>query len=1436
MLNFWPSTELKLRQQLITCQRKINKQVKFYTRAIIYLGEKQKELEKKLEQQQSLTSLSNKAIAETNLDQLLNEAVTLVTQTLQVKNCSILQLLRDTSTFLLKATTDKSQHEVGKKKVAAKKCWLAKNSKKLISNFNVIIKNNFGILVIEPQENQQINSEDVNFLQNVAKIIATAVERQENINQEQNFFQISVDMLCVAGADGFFKRVNPSLTATLGYPETELLNRPFLEFIHPEDLPATLAEIKKLAAGMTSTHFENRYRCANGTYRWFSWSAQPLKKGLIYAVARDISETQAVQSALKESEERFRATFEQAAVGIAHVAIDGKIDLVNQKLCQILNFTHEELLTLTFEAITHPEDQDSDSEYIHQILTGEIDTYSIEKRFLRQDGSQVWINLTVSLVKSENEQAKYFIYVLEDISDRQTALKERKDAQYALRSSEKLHRIILSNISDAVFITDDRGDFTFVCPNAKVIFGYSFREVEAMRNITQLLGENLFDFEKLKQCKEIPNIEREITDKYGNKHFLLVNVKLVKIPSLNQKKETFWGTTLFTCREITERKQAEEQLKRLNFALETRVTLRTAELQYTTSRLTALIENLQVGVLVKDEKQQVILANLAFCQIFQIQSPPQNLIGLDFSHFNRDYAHLFANPTQFEQSYQKILHNREIVCNEEFHLSNGRILEADIVPIFVGEKYAGHLWMYRDVTQQNLVLAALQESENRLRHLVSTAGTVIIVLSENHRILEWNEEAEKIYGWSRDAVISGDYFVLFLNPDERDKFATAMKQVLTGTALKNFESNVFTRDGSERCLNWNLNCLHQGENNAMICCGQDITEQKTTEEALRVSEERFRSIFDRAAVGIFQLAISGEFLLVNDKFVELLQYQREQLNPLTFKEIIYFDDMSETLTQMSQILSDEFPTFSLETRLMRSDESVIWVNLTMSVVNYEDEPRYFIGAINDISDRLAAEEALRESEERFRAIFEQAAVGISICQLDGRFLRVNQKFCEIVGNNRADLLHCSYLDITPVKNRNENQQYMQQLLHNQIDNYSMETSYICKDGSVRWVNVIMSLITNEYREPKYFVYLIEDISERKRAEEALQQSQEFLRHVIDTNPNLIFVKDSQSRFTLANQATADIYGTTVENLIGKRDVDFHHNLTEVDQFTTHDQLVINNLQAHCLAEETVTTATGEVRYFQTIKMPITFNNKTAVLGVATDITENKKAHTKLLNSLKEKEVLLKEIHHRVKNNLYVISSLLNLQSSYVEDEKIINLFTDSQNRIQSMAMIHEQLYQSENLAKIDFTEYLQKLVDNLFLSYNNNGGKIKPVIEVDSTNLTLTENNNQCLLFNLETAIPCGLLINELVTNSFKHAFPQGKSGEIKIKLTVDETPKINLIIGDNGIGLPPDLDWEDSPSLGLRLVRILTQQLDGEIQLLSSPSGTYFHLQFAELNYKERI
>jgi len=211
----------------------------------------------------------------------------------------------------------------------------------------------------------------------------------------------------------------------------------------------------------------------------------------------------------------------------------------------------------------------------------------------------------------------------------------------------------------------------------------------------------------------------------------------------------------------------------------------------------------------------------------------------------------------------------------------------------------------------------------------------------------------------------------------------------------------------------------------------------------------------------------------------------------------------------------------------------------------------------------------------------------------------------------------------------------------------------------------------------------------------------------------------------------------------------------------------------------------------------------------------------LKKSLDEKEMLLKEIHHRVKNNLMIISSLLNLQSRYIKDKASQDIFKESQNRARSMALIHERLYQSTDLKRIDFGYYIRSLTTELFHTYNADPSFIKLKINVED------------IFLDINTSIPLGLIINELITNSLKYAFPDGMKGEIFMSLKLVEE-MYELIISDNGIGLPDNLDLKHIESLGLLLVTSLTEQIDGEITI-KRINGTEFKIRFKELKYKER-
>jgi two-component sensor histidine kinase len=218
-----------------------------------------------------------------------------------------------------------------------------------------------------------------------------------------------------------------------------------------------------------------------------------------------------------------------------------------------------------------------------------------------------------------------------------------------------------------------------------------------------------------------------------------------------------------------------------------------------------------------------------------------------------------------------------------------------------------------------------------------------------------------------------------------------------------------------------------------------------------------------------------------------------------------------------------------------------------------------------------------------------------------------------------------------------------------------------------------------------------------------------------------------------------------------------------------------------------------------------------------DITERKRAEEKIRASLREKEVLLKEIHHRVKNNLQIISSLLYLQATRTEHPGAISALRESRNRIKSMALIHERLYQSPNLASVDMGEYTRNLVSDLQRSHSIGERAVRLRLDIEDIPLGITE------------AIPCGLIINELVSNALKHAFPKGRAGEITIGLQRGGANQVTLTVSDNGIGLPEQVDFRKSPSLGLTLINSLVEQLGGTIELDRS-GGTAFTITFGGL------
>ncbi len=236
---------------------------------------------------------------------------------------------------------------------------------------------------------------------------------------------------------------------------------------------------------------------------------------------------------------------------------------------------------------------------------------------------------------------------------------------------------------------------------------------------------------------------------------------------------------------------------------------------------------------------------------------------------------------------------------------------------------------------------------------------------------------------------------------------------------------------------------------------------------------------------------------------------------------------------------------------------------------------------------------------------------------------------------------------------------------------------------------------------------------------------------------------------------------------------------------------------------------------------IALENSHLFAALQNELEEKKEAEKRIKASLYEKELLLQEIHHRVKNNLQIMSSLLRLQSSHFKDQKVQNIFKESENRIKAMAIIHNKLYNNPEYDRVDFEDYIKTLTQNLFLSYG------------ESTDSILLEIQVEDVFLNIDTAIPCGLIINELVSNSLKYAFPDNRKGKITVNMHFDNGD-LMLLAKDDGIGVDKDILSKNHKTLGLKLVQLLTSQMDGTVELDTS-RGTEFKIRFREQHYKKR-
>jgi PAS domain S-box-containing protein len=633
------------------------------------------------------------------------------------------------------------------------------------------------------------------------------------------------------------------------------------------------------------------------------------------------------------------------------------------------------------------------------------------------------------------------------------------------------------------------------------------------------------------------------------------------------------------------------------------------------------------------------------------------------------------------------------------------------------------------------------------------------------------------------------------------------------------------------------------------------TEQLQIEKELREEEERFRELFENisSGVAVYNAVNDGEdfvFTGFNKAGEKIDSISREQL-------------IGKSVLKMFPGIK-EFGLFEVFQRVYKTGKSE-----KHSAGFYQDQrlsgwrdnyvyklPSGEIVAIyDDITERLSAEqagkqaeEALKESKEKYHSIFENAMEGIFQTTPEGRYISVNPALAKILGFETSEEMIKNVTDIGSQLYANpEDRVKFIKLLEKQGSVKNCEIQAYRKDGSKIWVVTNARAVRDANGAMLYYEGSIEDITEHKHMVEELKLSNERFHIVARATNDAIWDWCLPTNAVWWSEVFQTLFGYSADEI--EPGIESWYNRLhpdDRDKTVSGIHAIIDGGGKYWSDEYRFRCKDGSYAYIfdrgfilhDDQGMPV------RMIGSMMDISKRREAEEQITKSLREKEVLLREIHHRVKNNIQVISSLLFLQSRRIKDKQATEIFEESQNMIKTMALIHDKLYKSKDLASINMKEYINDLMKDLFRFYKVNPDKITLATEIEDVSL------------GIDSAINCGLIINELVSNSLKYAFPslgaesreqraessgtgqpyRERKGEITITLTENSydsplyAPRSSLItltVQDNGIGIPDDVDLRSTNTLGLQLVAILVENnLKGEIRL-DKTHGTGFHIKF---------
>ncbi len=703
----------------------------------------------------------------------------------------------------------------------------------------------------------------------------------------------------------------------------------------------------------------------------------------------------------------------------------------------------------------------------------------------------------------------------------------------------------------------------------------------------------------------------------------------------------------------------------------------------------------------------------------------------------------------------------------------------------------------------------MQDLQDRYTELYDFAPVGYIFMDEHGIILESNRTFATLMGTSRDSLINKT-LARFILGEDQDVYHLFEKKLSETGEESDCELRMKTADSVSFwvCLKGKLYRDKKHGKLVRRIMVSDINKYRQTEKKLKKSNDNLSRILENSPIVIYSKDLDGKYTIINKKFEELSGFKKEDVIHKTDFDL-FPEIAAQSVENDRHVIKNASP---LETEEIAPVHGRMRTFLTAKypLMNSVGELYGVCGFSIDIEKRKRTEEALIESEERFRIFMERLPGGVFAHDLNGRILLCNEMACKNTGYSKEELLDMSISDIDQNSiNRDDRTLFWNSLNTGQCA--TIESTHIRKDGSQYPAEIHISAVRLQGKP--IILPIAFDITKRKHAETVAEEAHQRLLTVLDSINATVHVSDMESYDILfVNQYVRENFG----DVAGKKCWSaLQSGQIGPCPFCTNQKLVDDSGNPKRIyRRELKNIKTG--RWYDSQDRAIKWvDGRMVKLGIGFDITDRKRAEEMIKISLSEKETLLKEVHHRVKNNMQVISSLLNLQIMRNKNEQIKKALMDCQGRISSMASAHEMLYASDNLSLIDCQAYISKLTNDIMRSYETDLHRVK--LTVDAEGITL----------GIQQASSLGLIINELLSNALKYGFPENMHGRIMIRLRMSEQNIMELVFSDNGVGIPQDLDWRNTKSLGLNLIVLLTKnQLRGNVTL-NAREGACFTIRF---------